>query len=39
MLKAALDGWMAGDSGEQIRQRAAKIYAQYQKINLGLTQK
>ena len=33
-LKAALDGWMAGESGEQIRQRAAKIYAQYQKISL-----
>ena len=38
-LKAALDGWMAGDSGEQIRQRAAKIYAQYQKINLGAAQR
>ena len=33
-LKAALDGWMVGESGEQIRQRAAKIYAQYQKISL-----
>jgi hypothetical protein len=30
---------MAGDSGEQIRQRAVKIYAQYQKINLGAAQR
>lgn len=33
-LKSALDGWMAGESGERIRQRAAKTYAQYQKISL-----
>ena len=33
-LKAALDGWMAGESGEQIRQRVAKIYAQFQKNQL-----
>lgn len=32
-LKAALDGWIAGESGEQIRQRAAAAYAQYQKIS------
>jgi hypothetical protein len=30
-LKAALDGWIAGESGEQIRQRAASSYAEYQK--------
>lgn len=30
-LKAALDGWIADESGEQIRQRAASAYAQYQK--------
>ena len=34
-LKAALDGWMTGESGEQIRQRAAAAYAQYQKISHG----
>ena len=32
-LKAALDGWIAGQSEEQIRQRAAFAYAQYQKIS------
>ena len=32
-LKAALDGWIAGESKEQIRQRAAAAYAQYQKIS------
>jgi len=32
-LKAALDGWIAGESNEQIRQRAAAAYAQYQKIS------
>jgi len=32
-LKAALDGWIANESGEQIRQRAASAYAQYQKIS------
>ena len=32
-LKAALDGWIAGETDEQIRQRAASIYAKYQKIS------
>jgi len=32
-LKAALDGWIAGESGELIRQRAADAYAKYQKIS------
>lgn len=32
-LKAALDGWIADESGVQIRQRAASAYAQYQKIS------
>ena len=30
-LKAALDGWMAGESGEEIRQRTAEAYNRYQK--------
>jgi hypothetical protein len=34
-LKAALDGWMAGESGEQVRRRAAEAYAKYQKISIG----
>jgi len=33
-LKAALDGWMAGESDEQIKQRAAEAYAKYQKISV-----
>jgi hypothetical protein len=32
-LKAALDGWIADESGGQIRQRAASAYAHYQKIS------
>ena len=32
-LKAALDGWIAGETNEQIRKRAAAAYAQYQKIS------
>jgi hypothetical protein len=34
-LKAALDGWIAGESGDQIRRRAAEAYAKYQKISQG----
>jgi hypothetical protein len=34
-LKAALDGWIAGESNEQIRHRAASAYAKYQKISQG----
>jgi hypothetical protein len=34
VLKAALDGWVAGESGEQVRERAAKAYNTYQ--NCGL---
>jgi len=33
-LKAALDGWMAGESDEQIKQRAAEAYAKYQKLSV-----
>ena len=32
-LKAALDGWIAGETGDQIRERAATAYAKYQKIS------
>ena len=32
-LKAALDGWIAGETNEQIRERAAGAYAKYQKIS------
>jgi len=32
-LKAALDGWIAGETGEEIRERAAAAYAKYQKIS------
>ncbi len=34
-LKDALDGWMAGETAEQIRERAARAYAKYQKISLN----
>jgi hypothetical protein len=34
-LKAALDGWIAGESGDEIRQRAAGAYAKYQKISVN----
>jgi len=32
-LKAALDGWIAGETNDQVRQRAAAAYAKYQKIS------
>ncbi len=31
VLKAALDGWLVRESGEQIRKRAATAYNQYQR--------
>lgn len=34
-LKAALDGWIRGESGEQIRGRAAAAYDKYQKCGIG----
>jgi hypothetical protein len=34
-LKPALDGWILRESNEQIRQRAAGAYAQYQKCSLA----
>jgi len=33
-LKSALDGWIAGESDEQIRERAATAYDQYQKCGM-----
>jgi len=33
-LKAALDGWLAGEGGEQVRERAAVAYDKYQKCGL-----
>lgn len=37
-LKAALDGWIAHQSAEQIRQEAARAYAKYQKCGLHAAQ-
>lgn len=34
ILSAALDGWLNGESDEQIRLRAAKAYSVYQRIGL-----
>jgi hypothetical protein len=33
-LKAAIDGWILNESGQQIRQRAAETYNQYQKCGM-----
>jgi hypothetical protein len=33
-LKDALDGWIAGESDEQIRERAARAYDRYQKCGM-----
>jgi hypothetical protein len=33
-LKSALDGWIAGETGEQIRNRAAGAYDKYQKCGV-----
>jgi hypothetical protein len=38
-LKAAVDGWIAGESSEQVRQRAAGAYAKYQRISLMAAQR
>jgi hypothetical protein len=38
-LKAALDGWIAGETAEQIGQLAAASYAKYQKISLTAAQR
>jgi hypothetical protein len=34
-LKDAVDGWMAGETAEQIRERAARAYSEYQKISMS----
>ncbi len=34
-LKSAIDGWILHESPEQIRERAAEAYHQYQKCSLG----
>lgn len=39
VLKAAVDGWVAQESGEQIRQRAAAAYHQYQRCGIKAAQR
>jgi len=34
VLKAAVDGWIAGDSGSKIKERAAQAYDQYQRCGI-----
>jgi len=36
-LKAAMDGWVLGETREQIRERSAEAYSKYQKCGRGLT--
>jgi hypothetical protein len=38
-LKAALDGWMANEDGESVRQRAAQAYDKYQHCGLRAAQR
>lgn len=38
VLKAALDGWLAGEDGEQVRLRTAKAYDKYQNCGLRAAQ-
>lgn len=38
VLKAALDGWLAGEDGESIRLRTAKAYDKYQNCGLKAAQ-
>ena len=38
VLKAALDGWLAGEDGEQVRLRTAKAYHTYQNCGLRAAQ-
>jgi hypothetical protein len=38
-LKSALDGWVAGEGGEDIRHRAAGAYNKYQKCGLPAAQR
>src|ERR1700730_837989 len=34
-LKDAVDGWMVGETADQIRERAARAYSKYQKISMN----
>jgi hypothetical protein len=38
-LKAAVDGWIAGESAADTRQHAAAAYAKYQKCSMGAAQR
>jgi hypothetical protein len=38
VLKAALDGWLAGEDGERVRLRTAKAYNAYQNCGLKSAQ-
>ncbi|HEX8116815.1 MAG TPA: hypothetical protein VF521_06055, partial [Pyrinomonadaceae bacterium] len=38
VLKAALDGWLAGEDGERVRLRTAKAYDKYQNCGLRAAQ-
>ena len=38
-LKSALDGWIAGENNEQIRDRAAGAYDKYQKCGFRAAQR
>jgi len=38
VLKAALDGWLAGEDGEQVRLRTARAYDKYQNCGLKAAQ-
>ena len=39
VLNAAVDGWLAGEAGDDVRLRAAKAYHAYQKCGLKAAQK
>jgi hypothetical protein len=39
ILHDALEGWIGGESDEQIRTRAASAYGKYQKISLRSAKK
>jgi hypothetical protein len=38
-LKAALDGWIANEDGESVRQRAAQAYDKHQHCGLRAAQR
>ncbi|WMJ73620.1 hypothetical protein RCC89_10665 [Cytophagaceae bacterium ABcell3] len=35
VLKAAIDGWIGEESGNEIRERAAQAYNKYQKCGIN----